>query len=170
MIQRTTLPFGKVNLRKLWGNPSARKDCPCNITISLTMKDNIMIFNAHAVITSPTGQVLLYGQCFDELANIKELADNDLFIKIYELWQKYSNKIIHAGNPKQDTAIKYAIANDIIPSFDFDTCRNYLKSIGLYTINLPDNSLYYYGKGWLNEPIPEEDKQVLANILATKSS
>lgn len=167
-----TIQFGKINLRKFWGNTSYnKKDCICCITLELkTIAPTIALFSAYATIRdSKSDTILLYGNCLDELSQIDELAKDPLFIQIYELWKKYHNHELHAGTPEQETALRNAVANEILPSLSMEYHNQhcmYLKSIGLYEIILPDNTIYHYGQGWSQQPIPNEDLTSMQTLMS----
>lgn len=107
--------------------------------------------------------MLLWGKCLNELIQT-ELSNNPIFVQIYNIWKKYHNLDIHAGTPEQESALRNAVANNIIPSLSMDYYDQhcvYLKSIDLYDITLPDGTQYHYGHGYTTQPIPDTDlKQI----------
>lgn len=166
---KRTIDFGKINLRKYWGNPKAKKDCSCHITVELSPNGaNKTKFMATADVYDSTSELpLLWGDCLHELAKT-ELQSNDLFIKIYTLYCKYHNNDIHAGTPEQEIALRTAVAENIIPSLDIayhNMHKEYLQSINLYTIILNDGTPYTYGQGWLYRPIPTTDVEIIHQLL-----
>ncbi|MBR6849414.1 MAG: hypothetical protein IKM88_04170, partial [Lachnospiraceae bacterium] len=48
---------------------------------------------------------------------------------------------------------------------DYEKCCEYLKSVGMYEVELEDGTMYKFGCGWLTQPIPEEDLQKIEKII-----
>lgn len=104
--------------------------------------------------------VVMCGQCLDEMAKMDGLSCNSLFKKLYRLWKAHHLNDMHAGTVKQEQALNDARKDGVrLSSYD-DSCK-YLESIGL----LDDNG-YKYGSAWLYRAIPEDDLKEIVSLLA----
>ena len=104
--------------------------------------------------------VVMGGQCLDELAQFESLTSNTLFNKLYRLWSLYHLNGCHCGTEKQEDAIRNAkMSGKKVFNYD-DQCK-YLESVGL----LVDNG-YTYGSAWLYREIPENDLEEITSLLA----
>lgn len=148
--------FGKIAYK---GN---RKINSVEVWIELENEDNKPVFNASAhVYNSTKTDVVLSGQCFDELS---AYINNKTFQKIKKFWCLYHCNNLHPGTPKQEKAIRdYLLRNhsaiytpddlkNIHHLCDLSEIYNFLESIDL----LVDNG-HKYGSDFLYEPIPEDD-------------
>ena len=88
--------------------------------------------------------IVMGGQCLDEMKKFKELRFNSLFNKLYKWWELYHLNGMHAGTIKQENAIKEWHAKDKYKAFTYDEDCKYLDSIGLL-----DDDGYRYGSSWL---------------------
>jgi len=104
--------------------------------------------------------VVMGGQCLDEMAKIDGLGCNPLFKKLYRLWKAHHLNDIHAGTIKQDQALNDARKAGVRLSSYSDSCRH-LESIGL----LEDDG-HKYGSAWLYRAIPEDDLKEIVSLLA----
>lgn len=104
--------------------------------------------------------IVMGGQCLDELATFDELFCNPLFKKLYRLWKAHHLNGMHAGTVKQEQALNDARKDGVRLSSYSDSCK-YLESIGL----LDDNG-YKYGSAWLYRTIPEDDLKEIVSLLA----
>lgn len=164
------IDFGKINLSKPWGNPNGKKNCHCEVTLELkTNGTGNTVFTATADVKR-NGILILGGNCIDELSKTPELAKNNTFMQIHKLWKEYHLNDLHAGTPKQETALRFAVANDMIPSLSTDYYEEqceYLKSINLFEVTLSDGTTYRYGHGWLYKPIPDDDLTLIQKLMST---
>jgi hypothetical protein len=104
--------------------------------------------------------IVMGGQCLDEMSKLGDLRFSTLFKKLRRLWKLYHLNDMHAGTVKQENALDDAKKSGIkICSYD-DSCK-YLESIGL----LVDDG-YKYGSSWLYREIPEEDLKEIISLLA----
>lgn len=104
--------------------------------------------------------IVMGGQCLDDLAKFDELFCNSLFRKLHRLWSLWHLNDLHPGTVKQEQAIDDAKKLGVkICSYD-DSCK-YLESIGL----LEDDG-YKYGSAWLYRVIPEDDLKEIVSLLA----
>lgn len=149
---RKTFEFGKVDYLN-----HNRKDCAVEVEVELREKDDKIVFSACGrVWNARHTDIYCGGQCLDE---IKELIpDNETFNKIHRLWKLYHLNDMHAGTPAQEKALKERQREQ--DGWDYTGDCEYLKSIGLYE----DNG-YKYGHGRLYEPIPEEDLNLIKELL-----
>lgn len=104
--------------------------------------------------------IVMGGQCLDDLAQFDELFCNPLFKKLHRLWKTYHLNDLHPGTVKQEQALDDAEKLGVkVSSYD-DSCK-YLESIGL----LEDGG-YKYGSAWLYREIPEDDLNLIKSLLA----
>ena len=104
--------------------------------------------------------IVMGGQCLDEMSKLGDLRFNTLFKKLRRLWKLYHLNDMHAGTVKQENALDDAKKSGVkICSYD-DSCK-YLESIGL----LEDDG-YKYGSAWLYRVIPEDDLKEIVSLLA----
>lgn len=149
---RKTFELGKVDYLN-----HNRKDCAVEVEIELREKDNKVVFSSYGrVWNARHTDIYCGGQCLDEIKGL--LPDNETFNKIYRLWKLYHLNDMHSGTPSQEKAIREweSCGND----YDYNKACEYLKSINLYE----DNG-YRYGSGWLYEPIPEDDLNLIKELL-----
>jgi len=104
--------------------------------------------------------IVMGGQCLDELARFDELFCNPLFKKLHRLWKAYHLNDMRPGTDKQEQALDDAKKSGKRLCCYEDSCK-YLESIGL----LEDNG-YKYGSAWLYRPIPENDLKEIVSLLA----
>lgn len=134
------------------------------IEMELQYKDNDMkrpvlsicgnLWNAHLT------DIVMCGQCLDEMAKLDGLKFNTLFKKLYRLWKLYHLNDMHAGTIKQENALNDAKKSGVKIHSYGDSCK-YLESIGL----LEDDG-YKYGSSWLYREIPEDDLNEIKSLLA----
>ena len=99
---------------------------------------------------------LMCGQCLDELAEFDSLRDNDLFMKLYNLWKNYHLNALKSGGPLQEAALK-----DCADSSYEERCL-YLESRGL----LYEDGIKY-GAQWWYHRIPDNDLKEILDLLAS---
>ena len=114
-----------------------------------------------SVWNSKHTDIIMGGQCIDELAEFDSLRNNDLFMKLYSLWKNYHLNGMHAGTVKQEKAIKEWHTKDKYKAFTYDDDCKYLDSIGLL-----DDDGYRYGSSWLYRAIPDEDMNEIKALLS----
>ena len=103
--------------------------------------------------------IVMGGQCLDEMLKLDGLSCNPLFRKLYRLWKAYHLNDLHPGTVKQEQAIEDARkAGHKICSYE-DSCK-YLESVGLL-----DDDGYRYGSKWLYRSIPEDDLKLIEELL-----
>lgn len=144
---RKTINFGRINY-----NGTGRR---YPVSVDIELKDNHdgkPVFTASAMIGARCG-----GQCLDEVA--KHLFD-PTFKKIYRFWKLYHLNDMHAGTEEQEKAVSEWKASG--NKYDYTAVCEYLKSIGLYEVDL-NGEKYKYGHSWLYREIPADD---LAEIKA----
>lgn len=139
-----------------------------NIDVTLTLQENPYVFTCSADITPLHARdSIICGQCLDTIKNHTSLKDNQTFAVIYDLWKKYHLNDLHAGTPKQEAAIRAAIADGTLPKYDYTQAVSYLKSIELYRDESYqyNGEAYAYGTGWLYEAIPDNDIATIKKII-----
>jgi hypothetical protein len=70
---------------------------------------------------------------------------------------------MHAGTPEQEAALKEAGLTGF--ASDYKKCCEYLKSVGMYEVELEDGTMYKFGSGWLTQPIPEDELEKIEKII-----
>lgn len=138
-------------------------------------KDWVLEFGVSACVYSVGRKdIICGGQCLDTLRReYPELANNALYCKIYDLWEKYHLNTLHAGTPAQEKALKEAVADGKLAGCginNYGASCAYLHSIGL----LEDKEFmvekdgepkpYKYGTGWIAQEIPPEDLEICLSL------
>lgn len=104
--------------------------------------------------------IIMGGQCLDEMSKLCGLRSNTLFKKLHRLWKLYHLNGLTAGTVKQEQALDDARkSGKRLCSYE-DSCK-YLESVGL----LEDDG-YKYGSSWLYREIPEDDLKEIISLLA----
>jgi len=98
--------------------------------------------------------IVMGGQCLDELASFDELFCNPLFKKLYRLWKAHHLKISRGG-PLQEAALKDHKCNS------YEERCTYLESKGL----LYEDGIKYGAQWWYHE-IPESDLNEIVSLLS----
>ena len=111
-----------------------------------------------SVWNSKHSDIIIGGQCLDEMVRIDDLHDNELFMKLYRWWKKYHLNGMHAGSRSQRDALIAKFGKEP----DYDKACEYLKSVDLYK----DENDYVYGSSWLYEAIPDEDLNEIKALLS----
>lgn len=138
------------------------------VNVELELKENPYVFSCCAAITPYHARdSIMRGQCLDEIKNHTSLKDDPTFSVIHDLWKKHHLNDMHAGTPRQEAAIRNAIANGTLPDYDYTQVVSYLKSIGLYCDESCqyNGKAYAYGTGWLYEAIPDEDITTIMKLI-----
>lgn len=106
---------------------------------------------------APHTDIVMGGQCLDELAEFDELNSNSTFKELYRLWKLYHlNDMCPASRSQKDALIAEF---GVIPNYD-KACK-YLKSIDLYE----DENNYEYGSSWVYHKIPANDLTEIKNLI-----
>ena len=98
--------------------------------------------------------VVMCGQCLDEMAKLDGLRFNTLFRKLYRLWKLYHLNDLKNGGPLQEAALKDC------KSSSYEERCSYLESKGL----LYEDGVKYGSKQWYQE-IPEDDLKEIVSLL-----
>lgn len=118
--------------------------------------------------------ILCGGQCLDTIAEYrKQLANKELFDKLYRLWKDHHLNGMHAGTPEQERAIEEWKLEGHIYSYP-EACEM-LKRRDLYEVMYAglavgkryENEPYKYGHGWLVQELPPNVYCEVCNLLAT---
>lgn len=165
-----TIPIGKVNILKYWGNTSSRKSYQLNVTLYLEQDMcNTIRPVAYASITDDNGDTILLTHDLSELKDVPELKANTTFNHILLLVTEYAHGI-HAGTPEQTYAVRKGYATGEYPSLNYQKdgqkhCE-YLKSQNLYDTKQSDGSWYRYGHGWANgKQVPSSHLMILKTLM-----
>ena len=98
--------------------------------------------------------IVMGGQCLDEMNEFKELRSNSLFRKLHHLWKKWHLNGLKSGGPLQEAALK-----DCQFSSYEDRC-SYLESKGL----LYEDGIKY-GAQWWYYKIQDDDLKDIKSLL-----
>ena len=109
-----------------------------------------------SVWNSKHTDIVMGGQCLDEMSRIDDLNNNELFMKLYRWWKKYHLNGLKSGGPLQEAALK-----DCTVSSYEDRC-SYLESKDL----LYEDGIKY-GAQWWYHKIPDEDLKEILELLAS---
>lgn len=103
--------------------------------------------------------VIMCGQCLDEMDNYKSLHDDNTFKTLYRLWKAYHLNDMHCGTKAQERAL--------IDHFGkrprYEIACEYLKNIGLYEDE--NENGYVYGSKYLYWEIPTDDIKLIKEML-----
>ena len=99
--------------------------------------------------------VVMCGQCLDEMAKMDGLSCNSLFKKLYRLWKNWHLNDLRGGGPLQEATLKDC------QSSSYEECCSYLESKGL----LYEDGIKY-GTQWWYQEIPEDDLKEIVSLLA----
>lgn len=102
--------------------------------------------------------IVMGGQCLDELTQFDSMFCNPLFKKLYRLWKAYHLNDMHAGSRSQEDALIAEFGR--IP--DYNKACEYLKSINMYK----DENDYVYGSAWQYREIPKSDLDLIKSLIA----
>ena len=156
MKLRKTFNFGKI---AFYGR---RKINEVTVDVRLEDKGKGPVFSACAdVWNARRTDIVMGGQCLDELSKYKYLGGNELFRRICRLWKKHHLNDMHAGTPEQEKWL----AEHRTWRGDYEKDCECLEKAGLLTVDL-DGEPYKYGTAWLYRPIPEEDLAEIKELLS----
>ena len=111
------------------------------------------------IYNSRKTDALEFGQCLDIIA---QYISDPLFQEIHTLWEKYHLNTLNPGTPEQTKAVEeWKAAGN---KYNYTKAVEYLKSIGLYEVQY-NGRPYKYGKGWIYQPIPENDLTRIKEII-----
>jgi hypothetical protein len=117
------------------------------------VKEGIVISISGSVWNSKESDILIGGQCLDQLLEL--MPDNEVLRHIAPIWKDYHLNNMKGGTKKQTEMITRHFEDRNEP-YQYEAACEYLESIGL----LEDRG-YKYGSGWLYMPVPDE---VLAEL------
>lgn len=152
--------FGKIACR----NPKIKNNA---VTVEVEWKPNSkgrMVFSACGYVWNNLHtDIIMGGQCLDELMEYPSLRNNATFKEIYRLWKNYHLNDMHAGTALQESAIKSHFGDK--PHGYKENCE-FLKEVGLYEVRHPETGEpYQYGHGWIYKVVPPEDVQKIVDLL-----
>lgn len=123
------------------------------------------VFSASGhVWNSKNTDIVLGGQCLDELNECPFLKGNKTFQKIYRFWRLYHLNDMNAGTPEQMKCINDHKAEINEEDGFYYKEFNLLKKYGLDVVNL-NGKPYEYGTAWLYRPIPKNDLNEILELL-----
>ena len=163
--EKTTLKFGKID-----AEDRGRAINAVDVDMELKTKDNgVQVFSASASVWNGShSDIIMGGQCIDTLLNdlrnqLKAKGILEEMEEIGRLWKAYHLNDMHAGTPEQEAALKEAGLTEF--ASDYEKCCEYLKSVGMYEVELEDGTMYKFGHGWLTQPIPEDELEKIEKII-----
>lgn len=172
MMERT-IKIGKINF---YDN---EKRANHDVEVTLRLNDDNCFSAVAKVWNFCHNNILLNGQCFNELNDFPEINQNPMFMEIYDLWKNYHLNDLHTGTKAQEDLLKEAVKNGELNTYGAnnykETCA-YLESKDmLYDKNYlvskkqKDGNIikvpYQYGTGWLKEEIPEQDLLRIKSLI-----
>lgn len=147
-----------------------KKNATNRVTIEVELKDTKKgeVFSASGKVWTESGSdIVMGGQCLDELAQYESISNNETFKLIYDMWEKHHLNNLHAGTVEQEEALEKAVIDGNLSSYNassYKECCEYLKSIGLYEVEYKGQP-FKYGYGWLFREIPQEDLKKIEALL-----
>ena len=171
---RASFDFGKFDF---YG--CGRKINRFTVTASLRKERFGLVFTACGEIWNGSGkEIVSAGQNLDTMNGF--LYDNELFAEIYDLWKNYHLNDHNIGTRVQEKALEAeserrrerAIVEGREPekpltvANEYDKAVEYLKSVGLYIVELGEGESvcetegvsrkrYPYGCGWVHRALPD---------------
>lgn len=174
MEQYKRFDFGKIDA---YGN--GRKVNSVDIDIYLKDTPNGKEFTASGLVWNSTHtNCIMGGQCLDTLLKYSELANNELYNKIYKFWTLYHLNGMHAGTKQQEKFIKehqnelQSVLEELQAEnkYNYKYISNYeatcelLKRNNLYEVEY-NGKPYKYGHGWLFYKIPTKDLKEIEKLF-----
>lgn len=98
--------------------------------------------------------IVMGGQCLDEMAKLGDLRFNALFRKLHRLWQLHHLNDLKGGGPLQEAALKECKQSS------YEERCSYLESKGL----LYEDGIKYGTQWWYHE-IPEDDLKEIMSLF-----
>ena len=102
--------------------------------------------------------IVMGGQCLDEVARLCPLKYNKRYKEILGLWKRNHLNDMHAGTERQEEEIERWEKEG--NRYDYEKVCKHLKSVGLY-----DDNGYKYGHGWLYRNISDEDLKRIKELI-----
>lgn len=148
---RKTIPLGKANIRKFWGDSSCRKTNTLNAELCIQQDGcgNIRPVISVTVLDEDGGPLLTTFN-LKELKDVPELQALPVFGYLLEIQDAYRGTI-SIGTPEQTAAIRKGFIENRYGSLSYRDCMSsheeYLRENGLFEVKLEDGSTYAYGTG-----------------------
>ena len=98
--------------------------------------------------------IVMSGQCLDEMNEFESLKYNPTFRKLYEWWKLYHLNDLRSGGPLQEAALEDC------QSSSYEERCSYLESKGL----LYEDGIKY-GDQWWHHKIPDSDLKEMLELL-----
>lgn len=148
---KKTIPLGKANIRKFWGDTSCRKSNILNAELCIQQDSCGNIRPVISVtILNDEGEPLLTTFNLNELKDVPEMQALAMFQYLLEMQETYKG-FIAIGTPEQTALIRKGYIEGEYPSVLYKECMNahkeYLKKHNMLDVKLPDGSVYTYGTG-----------------------
>lgn len=148
---RKTIPLGKANMRKFWGDSSCRKSNTLNAELCIQQDGCGNIRPVISVtILDEDGSPLLTTFDLKELKDVPELQALPLFSYLLEIQDTYKGTI-SIGTQEQTAVIRKGFVNGRYSSLSYKDCmpahEDYLRENSVFEVTLEDGSTYAYGTG-----------------------
>ena len=167
--------FGKINLKKILGNKTGRKENKLIMKINMVSDTVSYLLSFHANIYDPNDNLIFGGySIIPLLAQAPELKNNPVFHLILDLCEKYQLSIINSGTKEQEYCLINGYLKDELTTLSMDgheTHKEYLASHNLLTTTLDSGDSYTYGHGLIDGiPIPKDDLAKLIQLFEISKS
>ena len=169
------IDFGKINLKKLLGNKTGRKENKLIMKITMESDTVSYLLSFHANIYDVNYNLIFGGySIIPLLTRAPELKNNPVFQLILELCEKYQLSIINSGTKEQEYCLIDGYLKDELTTLSMDghkSHKEYLASHNLLTTTLDSGDFYTYGYGLIDGvPIPKDDLAKLIQLLEISQS
>lgn len=170
---KKTIPLGKANIRKFWGDTSCRKTNTINAEICI-QQDTCGNIRPVISVTVFDDEYKPLFTTFDlsELKDIPEMQALPIFGYLLELQETYKGTIA-IGTPEQIALIRNGYVQGEYPSISYKKCMKahieYLEKHNMITTKLPDGTNYTYGTGlYENRPISSYHLAIIKTLMGWK--
>lgn len=148
---KKTINFGKIDFYGRGGKINS-----VDIEVELRERDGRSVLSVIGIVWNARHTDWTFGgQCLDTLMPF--FKDNERFSEIHRLWKSYHLNDMHAGDKAQEEYLK----NHFVGRYDYSEACEALKQAGLY-----EHDGYEYGRGWVYEPIPEDDLKIIKDLIS----
>lgn len=155
----------EISLGKFDYMNSGKRDYEFVVYLELIYNDDKPRFSASCELWNPRYTDIEFGgQSFDTALDVlPQLKDDELFMKIYNLWEKHHlNDMDASANDEQRNAVKEYCENH--ETYDYDRVCDFLKEKGLFEV-IVDGKPCKYGHSWYYREIPEDDLNEIKRLI-----
>lgn len=167
---KKTIPLGKANMRKFWGDASCRKSNTLNAELCIQQDSCGNIRPVISVtVLNEEGEPFFTTFNLDELKDVPEMQALPLFGYLLDIQASYKD-VIAIGTPEQTALIRKGYVEGEYPSILYKDCveahREYLRKHDMLEVKLPDGSTYAYGTGICNgKPVSSYHLAVIKTLM-----